>query len=247
MKHYRYIFLVAALILLFLVCACSGGSGVTPAAPPVSPTGPSAPGESTEVPSSTNGPDSSAQVPGGNTDPAAPESLSGLLVITFDYERQSGSASNQFAVWIEDTDGNIVRTLFTTRWTVNGGFRTRSDAIATWAKKSGLANMASTEIDAISGPTPRTGPQSYTWDLTDKNGDAVPPGDYVFIVEGTMRWKNHVIHSGVITLGTEPVTVLANADFVYIGDLRNEALTSDSEENNLIGPVTAVFTPTVGN
>jgi len=51
-------------------------------------------------------------------------------------------------------------------------------------EKSNLASMTKAEVDAISGATPRTGTQSYTWDLTDANGDMVLPGEYRFVVEG---------------------------------------------------------------
>ena len=178
-----------------------------------------------------------------DAEPIAPMDLCGEFVITFDFERQRGAASNQHAVWIEDMDGNVIRTLFASRWTADGGYKTRPDSIALWAERAGLANKTSDEVDAVSGATPSSGPLSYAWDLTDMDGNTVPPGDYMFFVEGTLRWKNFVLYSGVITLGTEPVSVQANAEFTYDGDGRFAALTADSPENEMIGPVTAVFTP----
>jgi len=157
--------------------------------------------------------------------------------------KQSGSASNQHAVWIEDTSGNVIATLFASQWTATGGYKTRPDSIALWANRAGLASMTKDEVDAVSGATPKSGQLSYTWDLTDKNGNIVPPGDYMFFVEGTLRWKNFVLYSGMITLSTDLVTVQANAEFTYEGDGRYKALTSDSPEKSMIGPVTAVFTP----
>lgn len=35
----------------------------------------------------------------------------GRLDITVSYEKQSGWSSNQYAVWIEDSDGNFVKTI----------------------------------------------------------------------------------------------------------------------------------------
>ena len=252
MKHSRYIMLPVALLLLLSLCACAGGGAdVSPAAPLAPPTPPAVTEESPPqlpaTPPSADDTESPAQIPEDDNEPAAPKDLSGELVITFDFVRQSGSASNQHAVWIEDFNGNVVRTLFASRWTANGGYKTRPDSIAIWVQRASLVNMTSTEVDAVSGATPRTGPQSYTWDLTDANWDIVPPGDYVFFVEGTLRWKNYVLYSGAVTLGDEPVTVQANAEFIYEGDGRYAILTPDSDENNMIGPVTAVFTPTIGN
>jgi len=35
--------------------------------------------------------------------------------VSFTFARQSGAASNQFAVWVEDAQGRYVRTLYATR------------------------------------------------------------------------------------------------------------------------------------
>jgi len=178
-----------------------------------------------------------------DTAPASKTPATGEVVISFEYTRQSGPASNQHAVWIEDMDGNLIKSLFASRWTANGGYRTRPDSIALWAERAGLTNMSSNEVDAVAGATPRAGLQSYTWDLTDLNGETVPQGDYMFFVEGTLRWKNFVLFSGTITVSDDPATVEAEAIFHYEDSERYAALTSDSTENNMIGPVTAIFTP----
>lgn len=172
-----------------------------------------------------------------------PSFESGMLTITFDYEKQSGSASNQFAVWIEDMDGNYINTLYATRWTANGGYKTRPDSIALWVEKSGLDSMQKSEVDAIAGATPKAGNLFYSWNLTDTNSKTVLPGDYKFFVEGTLRWKNRVIYSGVIEIGGSPVTVSANAEFIYEASDKQAALTETSPENSMIGSVTASFVP----
>lgn len=174
-----------------------------------------------------------------------PSFESGMLTITFDYEKQSGSASNQFAVWIEDMNGNYINTLYATRWTANGGYKTRPDSIALWVEKSGLDSMQKSEVDAIAGATPKAGNLSYSWDLTDTSGNTVSPGEYKFFVEGTLRWKNYVLYSGVITIGDTPVTVKADVEFVYEKSNNQAALTSESPENKMIGAVTVNFIPAV--
>ena len=170
----------------------------------------------------------------------------GTLTVTFDFERQSGSASNQFAVWIEDIEGNYVNTLYATQWTVQGGYRNRPDSIALWVEKSELTSMQKSDVDAVSGATPRAGNLSYTWDLTDRNGDTVPHGEYMFFVEGTLRWRNYMLYCGLIAIGNETVTVQADVEFVYEASDRQAALTSASSENSMITAVTASFVP-VGN
>jgi hypothetical protein len=83
--------------------------------------------------------------------------------------------------------------------------------------------------------------------LTDKNGDAVVPGEYMFFVEGTLRWRNYVIYSGIITIGDEPATVVADVEFVYTASDGQAALTDKSPENVMIGAVSASFIPAVNN
>jgi len=174
----------------------------------------------------------------------ASSSRAGEAVISFDFIKQSGSASNQFAVWIEDMDGQLIKTLYATKYTAAGGYKNRPDSIPIWVEKSGLASMQKSEVDAISGATPKTGALAYTWDLTDTSGVVVPDGEYTFNVEGTLRWKNCVMYSGVINVGDDPATVQADEGFIYEGADRFGALTAESEENGMIGPVTMSYTPT---
>ncbi|MCL2752425.1 MAG: DUF2271 domain-containing protein [Firmicutes bacterium] len=219
------------MILIFSLCACSSGRQNEPSVSPAQTGTPPAPS-------------TASKQPDNSTEPDAPENVSGEVVITFDYERQSGSASNQYAVWIEDMDGNYINTVYATQWTATGGYTSRPDSIALWVEKSSIAAMPDYYVDAISGATPRSsGSQSYTWNLKDINGDTVSFGKYKFYVEGTLRWKNYVLYSGVIEINDVPATVQADADFIYEASDRQSALTSDSTENKMIGAVTAKYNP----
>jgi hypothetical protein len=121
--------------------------------------------------------------------------------ITFNFTRQTGSASNQFAVWIANAQGQFVKTLYATRYTANGGWERRASSIPVWVKKSNLADMTSAQVDAVTGATPRAGTLTYTWDGTDSRGAPVPAGDYVIFLEGTLRWENQVLYSAPVRLG----------------------------------------------
>jgi hypothetical protein len=136
--------------------------------------------------------------------------------ITFNFTRQSGSASNQFAVWVEDSTGRYIKTLFVTQWTAKGGWKTREASIPFWVRKSNLSNMEKTQIDAVSGATPRTGTFTYTWDGADNLGKLAPAGDYVIILEGTLRWENQVVCRAPIRIGGGPAQ--ANINIEYSGD-----------------------------
>ena len=126
--------------------------------------------------------------------------------LTFTFTRQSGFASNQYAVWIEDSQGKYVKTLYASRWTANGGYERRPTSIPLWVKQSDLANMPGARIDAISGATPGTGAVAHKWDGTDANGAPVPDGNYTLILEGTLRWENQVYYRAPIALGQGAAT-----------------------------------------
>jgi len=134
--------------------------------------------------------------------------------ISFNFTRQSGSASNQYAIWIEDAKGQLVKTLYVVRWTANGGFKTRPTSIPMWVKKSDVANISKAQLDVISSATPRTGALTYTWDGTDSKGAAVPAGDYILILEGTLRWENQVYYRAPIALGKGAASAQVSVEYV---------------------------------
>jgi len=244
-------FVIAVIVGCLLLFACSGGTEVAPDDTvsfvnelPGVPEEASQEGTSHESQQAPDAPESTPfQEPDNDSESEAALPATGEVIISFEYTKQSGPASNQHAVWIEDLDGRLIKSLFASRWTANGGFATRPDSIALWAERADLANMSSADVDAVAGATPGTGLLSYTWDLTDLSGETILQGDYVFYVEGTLRWKNFVLVSGIITIADDPVTVQGNAVFHYEGSDRYDALTADSVENNMIGAVTAVFVP----
>lgn len=164
-----------------------------------------------------------------------------IVAVTFDYQKQAGYASNQFAVWIEDANGSLVKTLFVTQFTAKGGSEKRPDAIPVWVKQSGLAQGAAQ--DAVSGATPKSGSLRYVWDLTDQNGARVKDGTYTYYVEGTLRWKNHVLFSGEITLNGEAASSTATGTFSYAASDDQAALSDDAPEHNMIQNVVASYIP----
>jgi len=152
--------------------------------------------------------------------------------LTFTYTKLSGSASNQFAVWVEDFQGKYIKTLYATRYTANGGWERRASSIPVWVKQSGLSAMTKAQVDALTSATPKAGTLIYTWDGTDSKGAAVPTGDYVLILEATLRWENQVYYRAPIRLGkgqaAAEVSVEykgdAGVDRAMIGDVKAKTL-----------------------
>ena len=88
---------------------------------------------------------------------AVEKKASPSVKISFPYIRQSGIASNQFAVWVENANRQFIKTLYVTSYTGKGGYAVRKDCVPTWVRRSGAANTPKTELDAVSGATPVSG------------------------------------------------------------------------------------------
>jgi hypothetical protein len=172
--------------------------------------------------------------------PPEPLPITSSLVISFDYAKQSGSASNQFAVWIEDESEECVRTLYATRFTADGGYELRPESIPTWVEKAILKS----NVDAISGATPKAGTLSYTWDFTDDTGNPVDvTGTYTFFIEASLRWNNRVLFSGEVDANSGTVTLCETPEYHFEASDGHDALGPDSPENLMITSVTAEFFP----
>lgn len=164
---------------------------------------------------------------------AVEKKASPSVKISFPYIRQSGIASNQFAVWVENANGQFIKTLYVTSYTGKGGYAVRKDCVPTWVRRSGAANTPKTELDAVSGATPVSGTLTYTWDCKGKDGKIIAPGKYKIFVEGTLRWKSRVLYTANITVGKNADTARAQPQYSVKSD----------NHGNMIGTVTATYTP----
>lgn len=144
------------------------------------------------------------------------------IIIRFDYAQQSGEATNQYAVWIEDTNGNVVKPIFVTNFTGNGGWGNTPETLPDWVNRVVLgttvdtmsgSTMQARTTDALSGSTPQSGKLEYIWDRTDTNGNIVPNGTYIFFVEASFRWENRVLFAGIIELDGDSFSVQASPEY----------------------------------
>jgi hypothetical protein len=132
------------------------------------------------------------------------------LEVSFNYQRQPGPGSNQYAVWIENDKGDVLRTLFVTSYTTKGrtrpgeepmrGYVKRPNCVPTWVKQAKAAEQNDQQLDAFTGATPKTGgTQIFTWDFTDQQGKAVKKGTYKVFVEATLYQASDIIYTGTFS------------------------------------------------
>ena len=132
------------------------------------------------------------------------------LEVSFNYQKQAGPGSNQYAVWIENEKGDVVKTLFVTSYTTKGrarggepakrGYIVRPACVPTWVKTVKADEQSDQQLDAVTGATPQAGGmQTFTWDFTDQQGKAVPQGNYTIKVEATLFFDSDIIYSGTFS------------------------------------------------
>jgi tetratricopeptide (TPR) repeat protein len=81
----------------------------------------------------------------------------------------------QTAVWVEDDEGNPVKTLFISGYAGHVG--AKEITLPKWGSSTDF------ETDATTGASIDLGHHVYTWDLTNRTGDRVSGGEYTVWVE----------------------------------------------------------------
>lgn len=132
------------------------------------------------------------------------------LEVSFNYQKQAGPGSNQYAIWIENDKGEFIKTLFVTAYTTKGrtrpgqepkrGYVVRPTCVPAWVKASKASEQTDQQLDAVTGATPLSGGiQTFTWDFTDQQGKAVPQGTYKVFVEATLFFDSIITYSGTFS------------------------------------------------
>jgi hypothetical protein len=147
----------------------------------------------------------------------------GTLKISFDFSR-GGIASSQYAIWIENSRGQLVRTVYVTKYTADGGYLKRIDCLPTWVYKANPENFSIEHIDAFTGPTPKKGEQIYTWNGTNDKGEMLPQGEYKFYVECSLHWDHGVLYGGKVTLGGEAQESIQIDEEYYTDSKKNNGI-----------------------
>ena len=149
--------------------------------------------------------------------PAMGQNKGKSLEVSFNYEKQGGPGSNQYAVWIENDKGNVVKTLFVTSFTAKGrargnapaqrGYVMRPACVPTWVKVAKASEQ------------------------TDQQGKAVPQGTYKVFVEATLYNNSDIIYSGTFSTKDKAGNVT----------LTSKLTEPDEQHKNMVTNVKAVL------
>ena len=162
--------------------------------------------------------------------------------LSFNYQRQAGGGSNQWAVWIENAKGEVVRTLYVSSFTTKGrgnangqrrrGYTFRPTCVPTWVKNAGAEAMTDEQIDAVTGATPReSGLLTYTWDFKDATGKTVPAGEYKICLEATLFFESILYYSGTFSTKDKPGAI----------QLSSTLTKEDEQHKNMVTEVAAAL------
>jgi len=115
----------------------------------------------------------------------------------------------QTVVWIEDGDGNFVKTLYVSGFA--GHVQERQITLPMWAKSSNFA-----DVDGITGASIDLGHHIYVWDLRDHSGGRVKSGKYTVKVE-VSYWPSmqYQLAEASLNLGQkEEKTIVEQGNFI---------------------------------
>ena len=115
----------------------------------------------------------------------------------------------QTAVWIEDREGNFVKTIYVSGF--SGHAKEKQVRLPKWARASEFV-----DVDAVTGASIDSGHHIYVWDLKDNSGGRLKPGEYVVNVE-VAYWpsRQYQLVSAAVNVGErEDRTVVEQGRFI---------------------------------
>jgi len=127
----------------------------------------------------------------------------GVLTITATTSSAGGNYApkNIVAIWIEDEQGNFVKTLLAYA-------QNRKTHLNTWEASTTAAGSPFNTVDAITGATKTShATRTCTWNCTDVNGTLVPDGIYKVRMELTDKNSTGNFSTFTFTKDTNPVSL----------------------------------------
>lgn len=101
------------------------------------------------------------------------------------------------AIWLEDANGKIVKTLFVSQ-ELSGTAYKDGTACPDWVKQAHWEAAPQGVVAAVTAPTPNVGTSELTYDLAKLD---LPPGTYGFRFQVHISDAHNVLYRGTFTLG----------------------------------------------
>jgi hypothetical protein len=101
------------------------------------------------------------------------------------------------AIWLEDKDGKIVKTLYVSQELSSSGYKV-GDACPDWVKQAHWEAAPKSEVAAVTAPTPNVGTSELTFDLAKLD---IAPGTYGFRFQVHITDGYNVLYRGAVVVG----------------------------------------------
>jgi len=122
----------------------------------------------------------------------------GKLEVKFLYvEPGTVDPSYHTAIWLEDQDGKLVKTLFVSNELSTTQYKS-GKVCPDWVQQAGWEKAPKSQVDAVTGPTPEVGAGTLTLDLAKLD---VPEGKYRFRFQVHIAEEYNVLFQGQLTVG----------------------------------------------
>jgi hypothetical protein len=122
----------------------------------------------------------------------------GSLQVKFFYDAPTTiEPTYHTAIWLEDTNGKIVRTLYVSQELSDTAYKL-GKACPDWVKQANWSAAPKSDVAAVTAPTPTVGVGDMTFDLA-KLG--IPPGTYGIRFQVHISERYNILHRGQFTTG----------------------------------------------
>jgi len=127
-----------------------------------------------------------------------PAAAAGTLRVSFLYmPPTSVEPTYHTAMWLEDMQGRLVKTLFVSNDLSAGEYKT-GNICPDWVKQAHWEKAPKSEVDAVTAPTPNVGSADQAFNLAEFG---VKPGTYQFKFQVHITDQYNVLHYGKVTVG----------------------------------------------
>lgn len=137
--------------------------------------------------------------------------VNGVLHVNFQISgpKSDVQPSYQTAVWIEDVQGNLLKTLFVSEYLSYGGYND-STICPQWSSRANWDAAPEEEYDARTQATPSVGEHDLTFDLSGEN---VLPGPYFVNIQVHLLEDYNIACSAKMMFGSEAAASAAPVTF----------------------------------